>query len=59
MSEIYENRIAFREFDERCLEWMVEADVDVGFVCGACKRRNCVEMQKSKAPSSKPSSASG
>jgi hypothetical protein len=42
---LYENRITFREFDEDMLETLVEGDIEVGYVCGACNRRNCVEMQ--------------
>jgi hypothetical protein len=43
---LYENRIAFRAFDEDTVEILVEQDVDVGYVCAACQRRNCVEMQR-------------
>lgn len=37
-----ENKIVFRKFDEDMLETLVEGDVEVGFVCAACNRRNCV-----------------
>jgi len=43
---LYENRIAFCEFDEHALDTLIEGDIEVGFVCGSCQRRNCVEMQK-------------
>ena len=42
---LYENRIAFCEFDEHALDTLIEGDIEVGFVCGSCQRRNCAEMQ--------------
>jgi hypothetical protein len=43
---LYENSIQFRYFDEDLLDTLIELEPDIGFVCGACNRRNCFEVQK-------------
>jgi hypothetical protein len=42
-----ENSIQFRRFDEELLETLVDMDAPfIGYECVACRKRNCVEMQK-------------